>query len=512
MSILIKNRHLPSGSTGVVLPTGNNIQRPTNPLDGMIRYNVTNGGFVEYYNSASNSWVAVISTTSVGYGDSNVASFLTIYTGDIGANNIYLQGNITASYFIGNGSQLTGLPAGYTNAKVAAYLASGNNPTINIINSNIGNTNSAVSVLSTNIGKVNANVANTNANVANLANLLSNVNSNITAIQGQAYSNVNVSSYLTIYTGNITAGNISLSGNITSNYVLGNGSRLTGIVTDTGNILINDTTISSKTANLIVFAGTDGIVIPTGTANQYPLNPTIGTTRFNSTLSTLETWNGTTWLSSAGNKTVGDQQIIPDGVTNTYALTQATTPVASLVTINGIVQTPNISYQISNGNSIVFNQTPLTGDAIDIRYLSGIPANFSTSSTTYSNISVTAYAESGWAGNIIPAGNNYSLGTQDNPWDELWVSGSTVHIGEGALSASNGNFYVGGSQLITQNQLDQTSPKLTVLTVAEVETILSPVVGEMIFVSDGDAGKPTVAIYDGITWKKITLGNTISAF
>ena len=31
-------------------------------------------------------------------------------------------GNITGAYFIGNGSQLTGIPAGYTNANVAAYL------------------------------------------------------------------------------------------------------------------------------------------------------------------------------------------------------------------------------------------------------------------------------------------------------------------------------------------------------------------------------------------------------
>jgi hypothetical protein len=42
--------------------------------------------------------------------------------GTIDAAAISATGNITGDYFIGDGSQLTGLPAGYSNANVAAYL------------------------------------------------------------------------------------------------------------------------------------------------------------------------------------------------------------------------------------------------------------------------------------------------------------------------------------------------------------------------------------------------------
>jgi hypothetical protein len=43
-------------------------------------------------------------------------------TGLLTAGSVAATGNISAQYFVGNGSQLTGIPSGYTNANVAAYL------------------------------------------------------------------------------------------------------------------------------------------------------------------------------------------------------------------------------------------------------------------------------------------------------------------------------------------------------------------------------------------------------
>jgi hypothetical protein len=82
-------------------------------------------------------------------------------------------GNITASYLLGNGSQITGLPAGYANADVAAYLASGTvstnilttaliSATGNVTGGNIrtaGSISAAGNITGANINSVNADLA-----------------------------------------------------------------------------------------------------------------------------------------------------------------------------------------------------------------------------------------------------------------------------------------------------------------------------------------------------------------
>jgi hypothetical protein len=75
---------------------------------------------------------ALLSGLTSGYSNVDCAAFLPTYTGNIVAltgnvnttAGISATGNIRGSYILGNGSQLTGLPAGYANANVAAYLPS----------------------------------------------------------------------------------------------------------------------------------------------------------------------------------------------------------------------------------------------------------------------------------------------------------------------------------------------------------------------------------------------------
>lgn len=65
-------------------------------------------------------------------------------------------GNITGNFIIGNGSQLTGLPAGYSNADVATYLASGT-VTTNILTT--GNISASGNITGLNINSSNADLA-----------------------------------------------------------------------------------------------------------------------------------------------------------------------------------------------------------------------------------------------------------------------------------------------------------------------------------------------------------------
>ena len=132
---------------------------------------------------------------------------------------------------------MTGLPAGYANADVAAYLASGND-TSNIIttanisgNFFIGNGSQLTGVVATGIGT--------------LANL--SVSGNTT-------------------TGNLlTGGLVSAAGNITGNYIIGNGSQLTGLPAGYANSDVATYLASgTNSSNIITTANVTGGNITTG--------------------------------------------------------------------------------------------------------------------------------------------------------------------------------------------------------------------------------------------------------
>ena len=164
-----------------------------------------------------------------------------------GSNTVSTTGNITAGYFLGNGSQLTGLPATYGNANVAAYL-----PTYT------GNLNSVSAIPGSAVtGTVAlANIAYSVAG-ANVSGQVANA-----LIAGTVYANAqpNITSVGTLLdltvTGNITGGNLISLGNITGNYILGNGTQLTGILgsnvnmgsNTTGALISNAVTLTTTTA------------------------------------------------------------------------------------------------------------------------------------------------------------------------------------------------------------------------------------------------------------------------
>jgi hypothetical protein len=87
---------------------------PVSPTNG--QQAIVNG-ITYQYASATNSWarVAGIANTISASGNITAANFIT-------AGIVTATGNVTGNYFLGNGSQLTGLPATYGNANVAAYL------------------------------------------------------------------------------------------------------------------------------------------------------------------------------------------------------------------------------------------------------------------------------------------------------------------------------------------------------------------------------------------------------
>jgi hypothetical protein len=91
MGYYVKNRIIPSGSSGVRLPTGTSANRPANPAFGLMRFN-TETGFVEYFNG-----IEFISMAAGGNVNYSVDSF----TGD-GSTTVFTMSEqeTTASQII----------------------------------------------------------------------------------------------------------------------------------------------------------------------------------------------------------------------------------------------------------------------------------------------------------------------------------------------------------------------------------------------------------------------------
>jgi hypothetical protein len=127
---------------------------------------------------------SLLTGITANYGNANVEALLPVYTGDLAGANVTLTGsvsavgNITGSFILGNGSQLTGLPESYSNANVQAFL-----PTYS------GNLNPAFVSASGNVTAVNLKTSGVSGNIVGVdyvsANIYLGDGSQLTGIIGQ---------------------------------------------------------------------------------------------------------------------------------------------------------------------------------------------------------------------------------------------------------------------------------------------------------------------------------------
>jgi hypothetical protein len=153
---------------------------------------------------------------TIASGSSNISGG-NIVTGGV----VSATGNITGNYIIGNGSQLTGLPAGYTNANTATFLAAfGSNAISTTGNVNAGN------VIATHYGSgagltsiPGANVTGTVASATTAATANSVAGANVTGTVASATSATSATTAGTVTTA--AQGNITSVGTLTSLSVSG---------------------------------------------------------------------------------------------------------------------------------------------------------------------------------------------------------------------------------------------------------------------------------------------------
>ena len=289
--------------------------------------------------SAGTSNVSVQSNANVTISSAGTANVVTVSnTGTYVTGLISATGNITGNYIIGNGSQLTGLPASYGNSNVSDYLASGTD-----------------------------------------------------------------------------TANIITTGNVSGNYILGNGSQLTGISVSSSRIFNgnSEANIGTTGGNANVSIGGVSNVAVFATTGLYITGE----------------------ISANGNITAG-------GVRNLTSTTPPASPAVGDTWYD--LSTDTIFRYVYDGTNYFWQD--ISGGSI-VANVASAPA--------YANSNVVAYGESGWGGNIIPSANaTYSLGNVTNQWKSLYVSNTTIYIGNVPLSTDGNVLSVAGNPVVVASSGD----------------------------------------------------------
>ena len=310
--------------------------------------------------AAANSAIATLQTQV--YSNANVAAYLPIYGGNIKANVI------TAATIGNTGTNLTGL----INTNAQPYITSlGTLSSLAITNGVTANAFTTLyggQITGYMNGPIGANTANTGAftTVSATGNILG---AYITASNGINGVIGNITPANATFTNVVVTGSLTFSGgfavpaaNLGNFYLLNN----TMTVTNTdGNI--NLAPLGNGIVNLNTVTA---VQLPSGNNITRPLVPTPGMFRYNSTATVLEYYNGFIWsqVGGAATTTVISDQFTGDGSNVTFSLSQNSTTSGTLVSVNGVTQTPYVGYTIY-GNVLTFNEAPISTDVIDARSL-----------------------------------------------------------------------------------------------------------------------------------------------
>jgi hypothetical protein len=349
-------------------------------------------------------------TTSIG-GTSNVV--VVAATGQFVSGLVSATGNVRGNYILGNGSQLTGLPATYTNANVVSLLSTFGSNVIsttgtvtagNVTGGNIGTAGqvSATGNITTNgffVGNFAGNITGTitnipgpggavlyndgTGNVAATAGLIfNNSGPNVLTVQG-SYSATGV----VIATGNITGGNLS-------------GTNIVGTLTTAAQTNITSVgTLSSLAVTANVAGGnltTGGQVSATGnirTSNYLFVGQDINASGDVTATSHTGASASLSGNVTGGNIRTGGQVSATGNITGNYVLG------------NGSQLTGLITNTIQNGNSNVLVGSSAGNISINVNGIAPLTIFTPLGQTTTGVISATGTVT---AGNIIATGGNIS--------------------------------------------------------------------------------------------------------
>jgi len=375
-------------------------------------------------------------TTNIG-GTSNVV--VVAATGQFVSGLVSATGNISGNYILGNGSQLTGLPATYTNANVVSLLSTfgsnvisttgsvtaGNITGGNLLTNNIisatGNITTSGFFVGDFVGKITGTITNVpgpggavlyndgTGNVAATAGLIFDTSGpNVLTVQGSYSATGGITA-----TGNITGGNVSAV-------------NIVGTLTTAAqNNITSVGTLSSITVTANVSGGnitTGGQVSATGnirTANYLFVGQDINVGGDITATSYTGTSASLSGNITGGNIRTGGQVSATGNITGNYVLG------------NGSQLTGLLTNTIQNGNSNVLVGTANGNISINVRGISPLVIFTPLGHTTTGIISATGTVT---AGNIATGGTVSATGT---------VTGGNI--------IATGNLFYNSTTLVTRS-------------------------------------------------------------
>lgn len=381
---------------------------------GTLSYVSTTGNVTGAYFVGNGSQLTGIIATST-YGNANVAAYLPTYTGTLSGGNIAVTGrvqalgNVSGNYILGNGSQLTGISANYSNANVADYL-----PTYS--------------------GNVSGN-------------FFIGDGSQLTNLPVGNYSNANVANYLPTFSGNVNANNISVTTEIGANVINATGeiTSFANIVVSPGGYFIGDGSLLSNVsagnygnANVEAYLPSSNTIIAIN-SNVANLSNSLSNT--NSNITTLQGQvytdsnvitllsNYSNSISTTGNVTgnffVGDGSLLtnlPSGNSNIILNGNSN---VEITTANG-----NVAITAAGTYEWVFDTTGNLTAALNII------ANGSSPAPVLQNFTFDSFN-----GIISSLGTSFDIGAKQSP-----TTGAGYNL---ALSAGSGLGNIGGNVNIT---------------------------------------------------------------
>ena len=280
-----------------------------------------------------------------------------------------------------------------------------------------------------------------------------------------------------------STGNITSTANVTGNYILGNGSQLTGIAGSYGNIEVAaflptyTGNLVALTGNIITTANVTGGNLIQGTTRVYkwttgataPTYPEAGDEWYNSSTDVLykyindsvgSQWVDQSFPTSFGNITIAGTANITGTISGSGNLS-----VTGNISGNYILGSGNISLagNVTGGNLLTGGLISAAGNITGGNVLGG--ANVNATTHTGTTVSVTGNITSGASvnttnlsvsgnvlGNLLPSSNvTFNLGSPTQRWNTLYLAANTIDLGSQTISATETGISMGTGNLTGGN-------------------------------------------------------------